>query len=236
MDTLGMTVADGQTFRWKGRYAADLSSRETLDTQLNVFASFRPELPTTYRDSRLVLLGNIHPELQLRVLDQVSEPWLVAADTMNYWIDGTRAELLEVLRRIDTLIINDEEVRQLAGIHNLRRAAKAVLELGPRRLIVKRGEYGAMLFDDHGMFFAPAYPTDTEVDPTGAGDTFAGALLGYLASQGPAGINRFRLGLLYASAVAAFCVEGVGTRRLESVRADQVAQRVKELETLVSFR
>lgn len=235
VDTSGIARAEGKTFRWKGRYAADLSSRQTLQTDLNVFASFRPELPEGYRDSRLVFLGNIHPELQLRVLDQVRSPRFVAADTMNYWISSTRAELLKVLRRIDMLIINDEELRQLAGLHNLRRAAQAVLELGPRRLIVKRGEHGAMLFDEHRTFFAPAYPTDTEVDPTGAGDTFAGALMGYVASQSAEGPPNLRLGLLTAAAVAAFCVEGVGTSRLGVVRSNEVAARVEELRSLIAL-
>jgi sugar/nucleoside kinase (ribokinase family) len=235
VDTQGVMRAEGRTFRWAGRYASDLSSRTTLDTQLNVFAHFRPTLPPGYRDSRIVLLGNIHPELQLEVLDQVHAPRIVAADTMNYWIDGERAALLRVLKRIDTLIINDEELRQLAGLHNIRHAARAVQALGPQRLIVKRGEHGALLFDETGLFMAPAFPLDTELDPTGAGDTFAGALLGHVATRLATDAPNFRQSLLTAAAVASFCVQGVGTARLSTLDREQLAQRVAELRGLIDL-
>jgi sugar/nucleoside kinase (ribokinase family) len=169
VDVSGVERAKGKTFRWAGRYASNLASRETLDTQLNVFADFRPKLPASFVDSPFVLLGNIQPQLQLDVLAQVKAPRFVAADTMNFWISGERKKLGEVLSKIDTLMINDEELRELAEIHNIRRAAAAVLKLGPKRLIVKRGEYGAMLFDNEGVFFTPAYPLEDELDPTGAG-------------------------------------------------------------------
>ena len=236
VDTQGVVRADGRTFRWSGRYASDLSSRTTLDTQLNVFAHFRPKLPPAYRDSRIVLLGNIHPQLQLEVLDQVQTPRIVAADTMNYWIDGERPALLRVLKQVDTLIINDEELRQLAGLYNIRRAARAVQELGPRRLIVKRGEHGALLFDETGLFVAPAFPLDTEIDPTGAGDTFAGALLGHLATRLTNEAPNLRQSLLTAAAVASFCVQGVGTDRLSTLDRGQLAQRVAELKGLIDLR
>jgi sugar/nucleoside kinase (ribokinase family) len=236
VDTHGVTRADGRTFRWAGRYSSDLSTRTTLDTQLNVFADFRPKLPASYTDSPIVLLGNIHPQLQLEVLDQVQAPHIVAADTMNYWIEGEKPALLRVLQRIDTLIINDDELRQLAGMYNIRRAAKAVRALGPRRLIVKRGEHGALLFDESGMFLVPAYPLETEVDPTGAGDTFAGALLGHVATH----LTRqndlnLRQSLLTAAAVASFCVQGVGTARLSTLDPAQLTRRVTELRTLISL-
>jgi sugar/nucleoside kinase (ribokinase family) len=235
VDTEGIERAPGKTFRWAGRYAKNLASRETLDTQLNVFADFRPKLPPAYRQSRFVLLGNIHPALQLEVLAQTERPLFVAADTMNFWISGERPTLLEMLRKIDTLVINDEELRQLAEEHNVRRAAAAVRAMGPKRLVVKRGEYGAMLFDDHGCFFAPAYPLEEEVDPTGAGDTFAGALIGYLAREGDLDRASLRKALMMAATVASFCVEGVGTARLGEVDKDQVAGRLEELRNLVHF-
>jgi sugar/nucleoside kinase (ribokinase family) len=209
-----------------------LASRETLDTQLNVFADFRPKLPAGYADSPYVLLGNIQPQLQLDVLAQIKAPKFVAADTMNFWISGERKKLGEVLSKIDTLMINDEELRQLAEIHNIRRAAAAVRKLGPKRLIVKRGEYGAMLFDDDGVFFTPAYPLEEEIDPTGAGDSFAGALLGYLAAAGTLDCASLRRGLSLASAVASFCVEGVGPAKLKAVQRADVMMRLEALRTL----
>jgi sugar/nucleoside kinase (ribokinase family) len=235
VDTSGIERAEGKTFRWTGRYADNLSSRTTLDTQLNVFADFRPKLPDHFRDSAFVLLGNIHPALQLEVLEQVKQPRLVMCDTMNYWIEGERKTLGRVLERIDLLVINDEELRLLAGEHNVRRAAQAVLGLGPKRLVVKRGEYGAMLFDEHGMFFAPAYPLEQEIDPTGAGDTFAGSLLGYVAREGSVDGSTLRRGLMMAATVASFCVEDVGTRRLERLTRGDVAERLEALRVLTHF-
>jgi len=232
VDVAGVELAKGKTFRWAGRYAANLASRETLDTQLNVFADFRPKLPLSFVDSPYVLLGNIQPQLQLDVLGQVKTPRFVAADTMNFWISGERKKLGEVLAKIDTLMINDEELRQLAEIHNIRRAAAAVRKLGPKRLVVKRGEYGAMLFDDEGVYFTPAYPLEDEVDPTGAGDSFAGALLGYLAAVGTLDGASLRRGLTLASAVASFCVEGVGPAKLKAVQRADVMMRVEALRTL----
>lgn len=232
VDCAGVEQAKGKTFRWAGRYAANLASRETLDTQLNVFADFRPKLPQSYVDSPYVLLGNIQPQLQLDVLAQIKSPRFVAADTMNFWISGERKKLGEVLSKIDTLMINDEELRQLAEIHNIRRAAAAVRKLGPKRLIVKRGEHGAMLFDDEGVFFSPAYPLEEEIDPTGAGDSFAGALLGYLAAAGTLDGAALRRGLTLASAVASFCVEGVGPAKLKAVQRADVMMRLEALRTL----
>ena len=232
VDCAGVEHAKGKTFRWAGRYAANLASRETLDTQLNVFADFRPKLPQSFTDSPYVLLGNIQPQLQLDVLSQIKSPRFVAADTMNFWISGERKKLGEVLSKIDTLMINDEELRQLAEIHNIRRAAAAVRKLGPKRLVVKRGEYGAMLFDDDGVFFTPAYPLEEEIDPTGAGDSFAGALLGYLAAAGTLDGAALRRGLTLASAVASFCVEGVGPSKLKAVHRADVMMRLESLRTL----
>ena len=235
VDVSGVERAQGKTFRWAGRYADNLASRTTLDTQLNVFADFRPVLPDSFKDSPFVFLGNIQPALQLEVLSAVRAPKFVAADTMNFWIQGERKALGEVLAKVDTLVINDEELRELAEVHNIRRAAEKVRKMGPARLIVKRGEYGAMLFDENGIFFAPAYPLEDEVDPTGAGDTFAGALIGYLASMPSVDGPSLRRGLLMATTVASFCVEGVGTTRVADLTRAAVAQRLETLRGLVHF-
>jgi sugar/nucleoside kinase (ribokinase family) len=234
IDCGGIERAAGKTFRWAGRYAANLASRETLDTQLNVFADFRPKLPEHYRDSKIVLLGNIHPALQLEVLAQTRSPKLVVADTMNFWISGERKTLLEVLSKVDALVVNDEEIRQLAGDHNLKRSARAVMKMGPKLLIVKRGDAGAMLFDGQSTFFAPAYPLETEMDPTGAGDTFAGAILGFLARAERIDRTTWRQALLVGATVASFCVEGVGNSALVNLTHEKLAARLRELHDLLA--
>jgi sugar/nucleoside kinase (ribokinase family) len=233
VDTAGVERRAGRTFRWAGRYADNLGSRTTLDTQLNVFADFRPRLPESYRSTPFVLLGNIQPALQLEVLAQARAPRLVAADTMNFWISGERSTLAQVLSKIDLLVINDEELRQLAEDHNIKRAARSVLKMGPKRLIVKRGEHGALLFDGGSTFYAPAYPLETEVDPTGAGDTFAGALLGCLAQSGALDEGSLRRALMIAATVASFCIEDVGTKRVASLTHAEIARRLEELSALV---
>jgi sugar/nucleoside kinase (ribokinase family) len=241
--TGGIERVPGKTFRWAGRYADNLASRTTLDTQLNVFADFRPKLPTESRDTPWVLLGNIHPALQLEVLDQMRKPRFVAADTMNFWIERERPTLERLLRRVDALVINDEELRQLAELHNIKRAARRVLGLlaegssAPKRLIVKRGEYGSMLFE-HGakgeeIFFSPAYPLEDEVDPTGAGDTFAGALFGCLAEADNLEHATFRRSIVVASTVASHCVEGVGTARIATLTREALSERIEALRALV---
>lgn len=225
IDISGIERAPGKTFRWHGEYAADLSSRTTLSTELNVFADFNPKLPAGYRECSHVLLGNIHPELQLRVLEQIIDPKFVAADTMNYWIQGERPQLAKVISRIHTLLINDEEARLLGEDHNIARAARRIRSMGPKALVVKRGDAGALLFDDQGTFFCPALPLDSELDPTGAGDTFAGALLGQLTTTGTVEPKQLREAIRAASAAASFCVEGVGPDRLFSVTREQVDDR-----------
>jgi sugar/nucleoside kinase (ribokinase family) len=235
IDTAGVERAEGRTFRWHGRYSDDLASRTTLDTQLNVFADFSPKIPLSYRDSRIVLLGNIHPRLQVDVLEQTRHPGLVAADTMNFWIEREPAALSEMLKRIDLLIINDEEVRQLSGTHNLVKAAADVRKRGPKTLIVKRGEFGALLFDDGGTFFAPAYPLENVLDPTGAGDSFAGGLLGYLAARGEWSPAALRCGLFFASALGSFCVEGIGPSRLREIGRSDLAARITSFARLVDY-
>ena len=235
IDTAGVESAAGKTFRWHGRYAPDLSSRTTLDTQLNVFADFRPKIPAAYRTTPYVLLGNIHPRLQIEVLDQVERPKLVAADTMNFWISGEPKALAEMLKRIDLLIINDEEARELSGITNVARAASDILARGPKQLIIKRGECGAMLFDRHGAFFAPGYPLEEVVDPTGAGDSFAGGLMGYLARHDDLSPHSMRRAMFFASALGSFCVEGIGTTKVAALTGADVGRRIEQFRTLVDF-
>jgi sugar/nucleoside kinase (ribokinase family) len=234
IDTSGVERAPGLTFRWKGVYAANLASRTTLDTQLNVFADFSPTLPAAYRESRFVLLGNIHPELQLRVLDQVQGSPFVAADTMNFWISGERKSLDAVLKRIHVLVVNDEELRLLTGEHSIRKAAVAVKKLGPEQLICKRGEHGSLLFDERGVFFAPPYLLEREIDPTGAGDTFAGAWMGHLARSGNVTPSTMRRSILMASAVASFCVEDVGTHRTECLTLAEANARLAEIDATLA--
>jgi len=235
IDTEGIERASGKTFRWAGRYDADLVHRTTLDTQLNVFASFSPKIPAAYKDSRIVLLGNIHPALQLDVLTQVEKPRLVIADTMNFWITGEPKTVDAMLKRIDVLVVNDEEARQLSGKYNLRRAAREILGRGPKRLIIKRGEHGALLFDEHGVFAAPGFPLEDEVDPTGAGDSFAGGLVGYLATKESHSGVTLRRAMIYATATASTCVEAVGTRKVSELTMLKVTERVAAIRALYDF-
>ncbi len=233
VDLAGVQVVDGETFRWHGRYAADLSSRESLDTRLNVFEHFKPTLPQSYRDSRIVLLGNIHPTLQGEVLDQAASPALVAADTMNFWIHGTPNELRAVLRRVNLLIINEEEARDLTGHRTIARVGRDLQKLGPQRVVVKQGEYGAWLFDGDEIFHAPAYPVEQVIDPTGAGDTFAGAMLGYLDAEGTLSPGAFRRAVVHGSAVASLCVEHYGTEGVLGAARDRIDARVRAFARLV---
>lgn len=237
VDTTGVERAHGKSFRWAGRYNATLSSRVTLDTQLNVFADFRPKIPAAARRAPFVMLGNIHPALQIEVLDQVEKPRLVVADTMNFWITGEPTLLKKLLSRVDVLVINDEEARQLGEHHNVSRAAANIRKMGPKHLVVKRGEYGALLFDPEGTFFAPAYPLEEEVDPTGAGDTFAGGFMGYLAHVDSTGgsIDRaaFRRAIVAGSALASFCVEDVGPKRLLTMSGQDLRGRLGAFKQLI---
>jgi len=229
IDTSGVERVKGKTFRWAGRYGTNLTSRVTLDTQLNVFAGFQPKLPAAYRSSDYVLLANIHPALQLQVLDQVTQPKLVLADTMNFWIEGEPALLNKVLERVDVLCINDEEARLLSGVYPLLQAAQIILGKGPKSLIIKRGENGAVLVDSKGMFWVPAVPLNDAVDPTGAGDSFAGALVGYLASEDELTPESLRRALYVGTAVASFNVQAVGTARLARLTIQDVERRIAEL-------
>jgi len=233
IDASGVQRVKGRTFRWHGRYSSDLANRTTIDTQLNVFTDFRPKIPSSHRASPFVLLGNIHPALQLDVLGQLERPKLVAADTMNFWIEREPSALSDLLRRIDLLVINDEEARQLSGIHNLVRAAEDIRKRGPRMLVIKRGEFGALLFDEAGPFFVPAYPLEEVLDPTGAGDSFAGGLMGYLATRGELSASAMRCAMFFASALGSICVEAVGPARLMSANRSVVAARMASFAKLV---
>jgi len=235
VDLSGVKTAPGRTFRWKGRYGFDLNEAQTLDTQLNVFASFRPELPTGFEDAEYIFLANIDPELQMDVLRQVRRPRLVACDTMNYWIGGKREALLQTLKSVDTLVINEGETRQLAGEANLVKAAKAVLGMGPKTLVVKRGEYGVLMFTEHSVFSAPAYPLESVFDPTGAGDTFAGGFIGYLAATGNLSEHNIRRGIVFGSVMASFTVEDFSLNRLRTLHHDEIQDRFRRIKLLTEF-
>jgi sugar/nucleoside kinase (ribokinase family) len=235
IDLAGLQRVAGETFRWKGEYSFDLNSRETIYTHLNVFDQFRPVLPESYRPTPFVFLANIHPALQVDVLNQVEAPRFVAADTMNFWIEGTPDDLRAVLRRVDALIINDEEARQLSGEANLVKAARAIREMGPKLLVIKRGEYGVLMTSDEAFFAAPAMPLEQVADPTGAGDTFAGGFMGYLASAPEVTEAVVSRAIIAGSAMASFAVEDFGLDRLLRLTQDEVRARFDAFKRLTHF-
>jgi len=235
IDVSGLEVAKGKTFHWEGRYSNDLTSRESIKTELNVFADFHPKIPAAHRGAPYVMLGNIHPDLQVEVLDQMEKPKLVIADTMNFWITGTPKELARMLARIDLLVINEEEARLLGGKHNIAKAAKALMAMGPKIVVIKRGEYGALLFEGDSVFSAPAYPVEDVVDPTGAGDTFAGGMLGLLAAEDRVDAGTLRRAVIYGSVVASYCVEGISVSRIASVTMSEVKARYTAFARLAHF-
>ena len=235
IDLTGLQRVPGETFRWKGEYSFDLNTRETIYTHLNVFDAFQPVIPDAYRRSPFVFLGNIHPTLQLQVLDQVESPRLVAADTMNYWIDRTPEELRRVLARVDTLLINDAEARQLAAEPNLVKAARRIQAMGPTRLIIKLGEHGVLMTREAGFFAAPGMPLESVLDPTGAGDTFAGGFLGYVATCPVVTDDSLARAAIVGSTMAAFAVEGFSLDRLLRLTRDEIRQRFQEFKRLTHF-
>lgn len=235
IDLSGLQTRPGKTFRWKGQYGYDLNEAQTLETHLNVFESFHPEIPESYRDSPFVFLANIDPHLQLEVLKQVRQPRLVACDTMNFWIDGKREALVETLGHVDILVINEAEVRQLADEPNLIKAARSVLELGPRTLVVKRGEYGVLVFGGHSIFSAPAYPLEDVFDPTGAGDTFAGGFIGYLAATNNVTDAAIRKATVFGSVMASFTVEDFSLERLRPLTWQEIEERFRKFQLLTDF-
>jgi sugar/nucleoside kinase (ribokinase family) len=235
VDLSGLEQVPGESFRWSGVYSFDLNSRETLDTRLGVFADFKPRIPESFRDADYVFLGNIDPELQLDVLDQIRRPRLVACDTMNFWIEGKREALLELLGRVDLLLVNDSEARELSGDHNLARAARWIHQLGPRYVIIKKGEHGAILFTPTSVFFAPGYPLEEVFDPTGAGDSFAGGLMGSLAMAGSLDDADFRRAVVYGSAMGSFAVERFSVQRFQNISRDEIEDRVQQFREMMVF-
>ena len=235
VDLAGVERAEGESFFWAGRYSYDLNLRDTLETRLGVFGDFAPQIPDEYRDSRYVFLGNIDPVLQLDVLDQMREPAAVICDTMNYWIEGSRETLVELLKRVDILMVNDAEARQLAGDHNLLGAARWIQERGPRLVVVKKGEHGAILFGPDWMFFVPGFPLEVIFDPTGAGDSFAGGFVGYMAfvdSQEPDDLRR---AMVYGSVMGSFAVESFSVDRFRSLDEKEILHRIMEFKEMTAF-
>ena len=224
--------ADGRTFAWSGRYHYDLNDRDTLATHLNVLETFDPVVPEAYRDSRIVCLGNLDPDIQRKVLEQMRSPELVVCDTMNYWIENTPDSLRETLTLVDCLIINDAEARELAQEANLVKAARVIRSMGPATLIIKKGEHGALLFTQGHVFSAPAYPLEDIQDPTGAGDTFAGGFAGYLAQAGQQNADGYKRAVIYGSAMASFCVERFGPDRLVGLTEPEISSRVEAFREL----
>jgi sugar/nucleoside kinase (ribokinase family) len=235
LDLRGVTVADGESFRWAGKYGFDLSTRETLETRLGVFANFRPVIPEPFRDAKYVFLGNIDPELQFDVVKQVHEPKLVACDTMNYWIQGKRTALLRLLKHVDVLLVNDSEVCELSGDWHILRAARWILEHGPKLVVVKKGEHGAVLVEEGRVFYVPAFPLEDVFDPTGAGDSFAGGFMAYLARTDDLSSANLRRAMVYGSAMGSFAVERFSVARFDEISLADVQARVRACHDLVHF-
>ena len=235
IDMTGLQVSRGRTFRWVGEYGFDLSEARTIDTQLNVFADFKPTLPSALKKTPFLFLANIAPELQLDVLRQMERPQLVALDTMNFWIQGRREALFRVLAEVDVLLVNDAEARQLVKEPNLIKAAREILKLGPRTVVVKRGEYGAVMVSNGHFFFVPAYPLESVFDPTGAGDTFAGGFMGYIAAQGVVDQATVRRAIVYGAVMASFTVEDFSLNRLSRLSTAEIERRYAGFQDLVRF-
>ena len=231
----GLYTEKGKTFRWGGRYHDDPNKRDTLFTHLNVFENFKPEIPAHFRDSEIVFLANIDPVLQLQVLNQITDPKLIVTDTMNFWISGRRDALDQVIQKTNILILNDEETRQLTDEINLRQGAEKLLEMGPEVVVIKKGEHGAILISKDSYFVAPAYPVKNVVDPTGAGDSFAGGFVGYLAKSGNFEDGELRKAIIYGTAVASFCVEDFSFKRLAKLTQQELNDRTVELKKIMSY-
>lgn len=237
VNTEGLQVIpDGKTFFWSGKYHTDMNTRDTLDVQLNVMGDFDPAIPASFQNSTYLMLGNTAPSVQKKVLERMSsKPKLVMLDTMNFWMDTAWDDLIDILKLVDVLTINDEEARQLSGEYSLKKAAKKILTMGPKTLIIKKGEHGALLFQDDQVFFAPALPLEEVFDPTGAGDTFAGGFIGYLASTDDISFTNMKRAIIYGSAMASFCVEKFGTERLLNLTQKEIHDRILDFVTLSKF-
>ncbi|HEY4218422.1 MAG TPA: PfkB family carbohydrate kinase [Gemmatimonadaceae bacterium] len=235
IDMAGVEHADGASFRWRGRYRHDLNVAETLETHLGVFSNFRPKIPEQFRNAPFVFLGNIDPRLQLDVLTQVAKPKLVACDTMNFWIESRRPDLLKLLEHVDLITLNDAEARQLTEESNIVKAAKWIMKRGPKHVVIKKGEHGAFMFTESTIFFSPAYPLESVFDPTGAGDSFAGGFMGYLARSGDLSEDNMRRAVVYGSAMGSFAVEKFSVERLIEITPDDIKRRVSDIHRLTSF-
>jgi sugar/nucleoside kinase (ribokinase family) len=229
-------IKEGKTFFWSGKYHNDMNSRDTLVTELNVLADFNPKVPEHYKDAEVVMLGNLHPMVQMSVLNQMSKkPKLVILDTMNFWMDCALEDLHKVIKKVDVITINDEEARQLTGEYSLVVAARKIHEMGPQYIVIKKGEHGALLFHDDNVFYAPALPLEEVFDPTGAGDTFAGGFAGYLASTEDYSFESMKNAVIFGSNLASFCVEKFGTERMKNLTKDEIDYRLKEFKQLTQF-
>nr|WP_309759654.1 PfkB family carbohydrate kinase [Flavobacterium sp.] len=237
IDISGLEVVQGgKTFFWSGRYHNDLNSRDTLDTQLNVLADFQPKVPQGYKNAEIVMLGNLHPLVQSSVLDQMeTQPKLVVLDTMNFWMDCALPELMDVIKRVDVITINDEEARQLSGEYSLVKAAAKIQTMGPKYVVIKKGEHGALIFHNKDVFFAPALPLEEVFDPTGAGDTFAGGFAGYLTQSENISFENMKNAIIQGSNLASFCVEKFGTERMLTLEKTEVVSRLKQFKSLTQF-
>jgi sugar/nucleoside kinase (ribokinase family) len=227
---------DEKSFFWSGKYHMDMNTRDTLDTQLNVLANFEPKVPESYQDCSFLMLGNLVPAVQLQVIDQMkTQPRLVVLDTMNFWMETAMDDLLKVLQRVDVLMVNDSEARELSNEYSLVKAAKKILTMGPKYLIIKKGEHGALLFHDENVFFAPALPLEDVFDPTGAGDTFAGGFIGHIARTKDISFENMKTAIIVGSAMASFCVEKFGTERLQTLTKAEIDRRMVQFQDLVNF-
>lgn len=237
IDITGTEIVNGgKTFFWSGKYHNDLNSRDTLDTQLNVLADFQPVVPEDFKSPDIVMLGNLHPLVQLSVLEQLQRPKLVVLDTMNFWMDNTWDDLMKVIEKVDVLTINDEEARQLTEEYSLVKAARKIAKMGPKYVVIKKGEHGALLFHNNQIFFAPALPLEEVFDPTGAGDTFAGGFTGYLAHTGDISFKNMKNAVIYGSTLASFCVEKFGTERMQDLKKEEVHERLEDFKSLTQFQ
>ncbi|WP_299533343.1 PfkB family carbohydrate kinase [Ulvibacterium sp.] len=229
-------VKGGKTFYWKGKYHNDLNARDTLITELNTLADFNPVVPDNYKDSDVVMLGNLHPNIQISVINQMAKrPNLIVLDTMNFWMDNTLEELMDAIKMIDVLTINDEEARQLTNEYSLVKAAEEIQKMGPKYVVIKKGEHGALLFHEDNVFYAPALPLEAVFDPTGAGDTFAGGFSGYLAATGNTSFNSIKNAVIHGSNLASFCVERFGTERMQDLEKVEVSKRLHQFKALTQF-
>ncbi|MGK0386687.1 MAG: sugar/nucleoside kinase (ribokinase family) [Patiriisocius sp.] len=228
-------VKEGKTFFWSGKYHNDMNTRDTLATELNVLETFNPVVPEAYKDAEVVMLGNLHPMVQMGVIEQMNNPKMVVLDTMNFWMDIALDDLKKVIAKVDVITINDEEARQLSGEYSLVNASKKIMEMGPKYVVIKKGEHGALIFHKNEMFFAPALPLAEVFDPTGAGDTFAGGFTGYLAKTGDYSFENMKRAIIYGSCLASFCVEKFGTERMQNLTKEEVDKRLHQFKSLTQY-